>query len=181
MFMPAVALGFSVAPVAGQNFGARSRERVVDTFRKAAYMVSALMAVLVVLCHIAPEALIRVFSKDPAVLAVGTEYLRILSWNFVASGLIFVASSMFQAMGNTVPSLVASGTRILLVAVPAILLSRTAGFQLHWIWYLSVGAVLVQLALSMLLLRREFTRRLTFPSQPKLDNTAVASAMVALE
>jgi Na+-driven multidrug efflux pump len=114
------------------------------------------------------------------VLDVGTEYLRILSWNFVASGLIFVASSMFQAMGNTVPSLVASGTRILLVAVPAILLSRTAGFQLHWIWYLSVGAVLVQLALSMLLLRREFTRRLTFP-QPKLDNTAFASAMVALE
>jgi Na+-driven multidrug efflux pump len=88
---------------------------------------------------------------------------------------------MFQAMGNTVPSLVASGTRILLVAVPAILLSRTAGFQLNWIWYLSVGAVLVQLALSMLLLRREFTHRLTFPSQPKLDNTAVASAMVAVE
>jgi putative MATE family efflux protein len=182
LFMPAVALGFSVAPVAGQNFGARSRERVVDTFRKAAYMVTAIMALLVILCLIAPHALIGVFSKDPAVLAVGTEYLRIASWNFIASGLIFVASSMFQAMGNTVPSLVASGTRILLVAVPAILLSRTAGFQLHWIWYLSVGAVLVQLALSMLLLRREFNRRLTFPSQPKLDdNTALASAMVAAE
>jgi Na+-driven multidrug efflux pump len=126
--------------------------------------------------------LIGVFSKDPAVLAVGTEYLRIVSWNFVASGLIFVASSMFQAMGNTVPSLVASGARILLVAVPAILLSRTAAFQLNWIWYLSVGAVFIQLALSMLLLRREFSRRLTFPAQPRLDdNTAVASAMVAAE
>jgi Na+-driven multidrug efflux pump len=144
-------------------------------------MVSAVMVLLVIVCLIAPHALIGVFSKDPAVLAVGTEYLRIVSWNFVASGLIFVASSMFQAMGNTVPSLVASGTRILLVAVPAILLSRTGGFQLNWLWYLSVGAVFVQLALSMLLLRREFSRRLTFPSQPKLDNTAVASAMVAVE
>jgi putative MATE family efflux protein len=182
LFMPAVALGFSVAPVAGQNFGARSRERVVDTFRKAAYMVSALMALLIIVCLLAPHALIGVFSKDPAVLAVGTEYLRIASWNFIASGLVFVASSMFQAMGNTVPSLVASGTRILLVTVPAILLSRTAGFQLHWVWYLSVGAVLVQLALSMLLLRREFSRRLTFPAKPKLDdNTALASAMVAAE
>ena len=182
MFMPAVALGFSVAPVAGQNFGARNRERVVDTFRKAAYMVSAIMVLLVILCLIAPNALIGVFSKDPAVLAVGTEYLRIASWNFVASGLIFVASSMFQAMGNTVPSLVASGTRILLVTVPAILLSHRAGFQLHWVWYLSVGAVLVQLALSMLLLRREFGRRLTFPSKAKVDdNTALASTMVAAE
>jgi putative MATE family efflux protein len=181
MFMPAVALGFSVAPVAGQNFGARSRERVVDTFRKGAYMVSALMVLLILLCLSAPHALIGVFSKDPAVLAVGTEYLRIVSWNFVASGLIFVASSMFQAMGNTVPSLVASGTRILLVAVPAIILSRRADFQLNWIWYLSVGAVFIQLALSMLLLRREFTRRLTFASQPRVDNTALASAMVAAE
>ncbi|HMI48773.1 MAG TPA: MATE family efflux transporter [Gemmatimonadaceae bacterium] len=180
LFMPAVALGFSVSPVAGQNFGARNRERVVDTFRKAAYMVSAVMVLLIVLCLLAPHALIGVFSKDPAVLAVGTEYLRIVSWNFIASGLIFVASSMFQAMGNTVPSLVASGARILLVAVPAILLSRTPGFQLRWIWYLSVGAVFIQLALSMFLLRREFTRRLTFP-QPKLDDTALASAMVAAE
>src|SRR3954464_8195467 len=181
LFMPAVALGFSVAPVAGQNFGARSRERVIDTFRHAAYMVSAVMVLLIVLCLMAPHALIGVFSKDPAVLAVGSGYLRIVSWNFVASGFIFVASSMFQAMGNTIPSLVASGTRILLVAVPAIVLSRTPGFQLNWIWYLSVGAVFVQLALSMLMLRREFTRRLTFASQPRVDNTAAAAAMVAAE
>lgn len=181
LFMPTVALGFSVAPVAGQNFGARNRERVVETFRQAALMVSGVMALLVILCQIAPAALIGIFSTDPAVLGVGTVYLRIVSWNFVASGLIFVASSMFQAMGNTVPSLVTSGVRILLVAVPAIVLSRMAGFQLIWIWYLSVGAVLVQLALSLLLLRREFNRRLVFPSQPKLDNTAMATAMVAAE
>jgi Na+-driven multidrug efflux pump len=181
LFMPAVALGFSVSPVAGQNFGARSRERVIETFRKAALMVSGMMAVLIVVCQIAPHALIGIFSKDPAVLAVGTEYLRIVSWNFIASGLIFVASSMFQAMGNTIPSLLTSGARILLVAVPAILLAQTAGFQLTWVWYLSVGAVLVQLALSLLLLRREFNRRLAFSPQPKLDNTAIATAMVAAE
>ena len=180
-FMPTVALGFSVAPVAGQNFGARNRERVIDTFRKAAWMVSGIMIVLVVLCHIAPATLIGVFSKDPAVIDVGTVYLKIISWNFVASGLIFVSSSMFQAMGNTIPSVVTSGARILLVAVPSIILSRTPGFQLVWVWYLSAGAVIVQLALALALLRREFNRRLSFPAQPKLDNTALATAMVAAE
>jgi putative MATE family efflux protein len=181
MFMPAVALGFSVAPVAGQNFGARSRERVIDTFRKAAYMVTGLMVLLIVVGELAPRTLIGVFSKDPAVLDVGSVYLRIVSWTFIASGLIFVASSMFQAMGNTIPSLVASGVRVMLVAVPAIILSRTPGFQLNWIWYLSVGAVFIQLALSMFLLRREFNRRLAFSSPPKLDGTAIGSALVAAE
>ncbi|MFI5310919.1 MAG: MATE family efflux transporter [Gemmatimonadales bacterium] len=161
-FMPVVALGFSVAPVAGQNFGARNAQRVRDTFRDGALMAVGAMVVLTIVCKIAPGAFVGVFSKDPAVIAVGEDYLRIVSWNFVASGLIFVASSMFQAMGNTMPSLVTSTARILIVAIPAIVLSRLPGFQLRSIWYLSMGAVLVQLALSMLLLRGEFARRLDF-------------------
>ena len=161
-FMPVVALGFGVAPVAGQNFGARNAARVKHTFRDAAFMATAAMVVFGILCHIAPASLVHVFSKDPSVIAVGTEYLRIVSWGYVASGLIFVSSSMFQAMGNTLPSLVASGARILLVAIPVIALSRLASFQLTWIWYVSLGAVVVQLALSLLLLRREFRRRLAF-------------------
>lgn len=159
-FMPVVALGFSVAPVAGQNFGARHADRVKSTFRDAAWMAAGAMLVFAIACHIAPDALIRVFSKDPVVIAAGSEYLRIISWNYVASGLIFVASSMFQAMGNTVPALVASGVRIGLVTVAALIVARMPGFQLRWIWYLSVASVLVQLTLSMSLLRHEFDRRL---------------------
>jgi Na+-driven multidrug efflux pump len=88
-----------------------------------------------------------------------------VSWNYVASGLIFVASSMFQAMGNTMPSLIASAVRILLITIPVVVLSRLPGFQLSTIWYLSVGAVIVQLALAMYLLSREFRGRLSFPVQ----------------
>jgi putative MATE family efflux protein len=159
-FMPVVALGFSVAPVAGQNFGARQAERVKRTFRDAAWMAAGVMFVFAIACHIAPAAMIGVFSKDPEVIAIGAEYLRIISWNYVASGVIFVASSMFQAMGNTIPSLVTSGVRIALITIMALTLVRMPGFQLRWIWYASVGSVLVQLALSLWLLRGEFERRL---------------------
>jgi len=164
-FMPVVALGFSVAPVAGQNFGARQAERVKRTFRDAAWMAAGVMLVFAVVCHIAPEALVGVFSKDPAVIAVGAEYLRIISWNYVASGLVFVASSMFQAMGNTVPSLVSSAVRIALVTILSLIAVRMPAFELRWIWYLSVFSVLAQLALSMALLRREFGRRLRWDTR----------------
>src|SRR6266566_645477 len=115
-FMPVVALAFSVAPVAGQNFGARLAQRVKDTFK------------------------------------------------YVASGLVFVASSTFQAMGNTVPSLIASVVRIALVAIPGLIVSRLPGFEPRWLWWLSVASVLVQLVLAMLLLRREFAVRLAWSS-----------------
>jgi hypothetical protein len=52
--------------------------------------------------------------------------------------------------------------RVVLIVFPALVLARLPGFQLRTIWYLAVGAVLVHLALSMLLLSREFRRRLKF-------------------
>jgi Na+-driven multidrug efflux pump len=180
LFMPVVALGFSVAPVAGQNFGARQAQRVKDTFRAGAAMAGGLMLVMSILCNLAPAAIIGVFSKDAAAVAVGVGYLRIATWTFVASGVVFVASSMFQAMGNTVPSLATSVTRLVVMAVPSILLSRTAGFQLQWVWYISAFSVLVQLAISMLLLRREFRRRLDFPavSAPSAPDGGVGNVAV---
>jgi Na+-driven multidrug efflux pump len=176
-FMPVVALGFSVAPVAGQNFGARQAERVKATFRHGALMAVGVMVVFALACNIAPAALVGAFTTDPATIAVGEEYLRIISWAFVASGVIFVASSMFQAMGNTLPSLATSALRITLVAIPALLLARMPGFQLRWIWYLSAGAVLAQLALALWLLRREFDRRLRF--EPAPDAPALVPAASA--
>jgi putative MATE family efflux protein len=163
LFMPVVALGFAVAPVAGQNVGARLGQRVKDVFRSACTMVSVYMFGAAIICNIAPAALIRVFSVDPEVIAVGNEYLRIISWNFIASGLVFVSSSMFQALGNTIPSLVASISRLVVVAVPALWLARLPNFELRWIWYLSVLAIVLQLGIVILLLRREFRLKFDVP------------------
>ena len=118
-FMPIVALGFSVAPVAGQNFGARLPDRVRKTYLTAAVMAVGYMALWAIGCHFAAAQLVRGFSADPGVIAVGEEYLRIIAWTFVGSGLVFVSSSMFQAIGNTLPPLAASFGRMLITAVPA--------------------------------------------------------------
>jgi putative MATE family efflux protein len=159
-FLPVVALGFSVAPVAGQNFGAGLGMRVRQTFSTAVFIASGLMLVLAAVAQMAPLAMMRPFSSDPEVLEVGAEYLRIISWTFVASGIVFVSSSMFQAIGNTVPPLLSSFTRITLVAIPLFFLARQPGFALRWIWYLSAATVAIQMTMNLLLLRREFRRRL---------------------
>jgi Na+-driven multidrug efflux pump len=119
-----------------------------------------------VVCFVAAAPLIGIFSSDPTVIAVGHDYLRIVAVSFVASGVVFVASSMFQALGNTMPALVASMSRLLVFAIPAFLLSKVDGFHLHWIWYLSVAAVALQTATVLWLLEREFRLKLDRPRQP---------------
>ena len=161
-FLPVVALGFAVSPVAGQNFGARQAGRVRETFRVAAMIAGGGMFVLAITVWLAAARMVQVFTSDPAVIGVGEEYLHVIVWNFVASGIIFVTSSMFQAMGNTIPSLITSAFRIALIAVPILVLADTRGFTLLWVWYISVAAIFVQLGLNLILLRREFRVRLSF-------------------
>lgn len=160
-FMPVVALGFSVAPVAGQNFGAGLGGRVIATFKDAVLMASAAMLALLAVCMIVPHAIMAFFTNDAGTIDYGVEYLRIVAWGFIPSGIIFIASSMFQAMGNTMPSLIASAVRVLLVAIPVMVLSRSSSFQLSWVWYISIASTAVQLTISLLLLRQQFVRRLT--------------------
>ena len=161
-FMPVVALGFAVAPVAGQNFGAHKAERVRETFARGVLMAAGITAPFTVVCMFADKAMIRVFSSDPAVIAIGAEYLRVIAWGIVASGIVFVNGSMFQAMGNTIPPLTASLVRILVVAIPSVALSRMPGFELRWVWYLSVASTMLQVSMNLMLLRREFRIRLAF-------------------
>lgn len=159
-FLPVVALGFAVAPVAGQNFGARQGQRVREAFRTAASMAAGVMLVLAVGIYLGAAPLIRLFSSDPEVIHVGVDYLHVVTINFVASGITFVSASMFQGMGNTVPSLVTSFLRIVVSIVPAIILSRRPDFALTWIWWLTVLSTTLQMVMNLTLLQREFRLKL---------------------
>jgi putative MATE family efflux protein len=165
-FLPVVALGFAVAPVAGQNFAAGKGERVRAAFRAAAGMSAAAMLIVGIGMFLGATPLMRIFTTDPEAIAVGVEYLRIVVVTFVPSGITFVSSSMFQALGNTIPPLATSTLRILIAAIPAIFLARAAGFHLTWIWYLGAIATMLQMTLNLILLQREFRLKLDGVQSP---------------
>ena len=160
IFLPAMAVAFATAPIAGQNVGAGHRDRVRETFRASAILGSTIMLGLTLICQWKPEWFVHFFTKDQAVLAVAATFLHIISWNFVAQGLIFTCSGMFQALGNTLPGLASSATRLVTFAIPALWLSTRPGFELKQLWFLSVATVTLQAVTSLFLLRNQFQRRL---------------------
>ena len=164
IFLPAMAVAFAAAPVAGQNFGAGMHDRTRKTFSTAAFIGLGLMSVLFIICQFQAERMVHFFTSDTAVISIAAGFLHIISWNFMATGLIFTCSSMFQALGNTMPSVISSATRMITFAIPAVWLSTRPGFQIRHIWLLSVATVMVQVIASLLLLRREFRRRLGPPA-----------------
>jgi putative MATE family efflux protein len=160
IMLPAMAVSFAAAPIAGQNFGARKPERVRETFKWSVIIGVALMLMLTAVCQFEAEWFMRLFTSEPAVVAIGVHFLLISSWNFAANAVIFSASSMFQAMGNTWPTIGSSIVRLTVFTAPVLWLSTQPWFELHHVWYVSLVSMFLQAVVSYLLLRREFARRL---------------------
>ena len=83
-----------------------------------------------------------------------------ICWNFVPAGLVFTCSGMFQALGNTMPALLSTATRLITFILPALWLSKQSDFQIEQLWYVSVATVCLQSSVSFYFLKREFKKRL---------------------
>lgn len=161
VFLPAMAVSFAVAPVAGQNFGAGLPDRVRRTVRDAAIISCSLMLVLTIVCQWEARWLVAPFTPDPAVAEVAATYLRIVSLNFIATGLIFIASGTFQALGDTRPALVGSVLRLTAFAGGAFWLSLQPWTRLEHFWWLSASCGLLQCLVSLFFLQRQLRLKLT--------------------
>jgi putative MATE family efflux protein len=166
MFLPAMAVAFAAAPIVGQNFAARKFDRVRETFALSTLIGSCIMVLMTLFCQWGSAWVIRGFTKDPTALSVGSQYLQIISWNFLASGFVFTCSAVFQGLGNTVPAVVSSASRLLSFVLPVLWLSAQPHFEMVQVWYVSVASVALQAVFSLWLVRREFRMRLIAAPAP---------------
>jgi len=160
IFVPALALAFALPSVVGQNFGAKSYERVQLSFKNAALMISGIMAVLTIIALGSGEWLLAFFSDDPEVLIVGLGFLHLIAFNFIPSGLIFTCSGLLQGLGNAWPALYSMASRLVLFVLPAIWLSTQPNFDIIQVWYLSIVTTVIQALISLSLVKREMRIKL---------------------
>src|SRR5437868_2051091 len=116
LFLPVVALSFAVSPMVGQNFGGRQAQRVRHSVYSGLAIAVTLMLLIASVTWAAPGAMVRLFSRDQDVVAYGRDYLTIVAFNFIAAGVVFTTSSIFQGLGNTVPPLLSPASTPLLCA-----------------------------------------------------------------
>jgi Na+-driven multidrug efflux pump len=168
IFLPAMAIAFAAGPIAGQNYGAGRFDRVRESLSKGLLLSSGVMVSVTLLLQWHPDLLVAAFTDEDEVIKVGSDFLRIISWNFLAQGVVFTCSGVFQGLGNTRPALLSSLFRIALFVPIVLLLARGADFEIEHVWYLSAVTVLLQAALSYGLLMRQFRLKLGPQAPPAI-------------
>lgn len=160
VFMPVFGLNQGLLPILGYNYGARNKKRMMAAFRDGCVIALVIMTAGMVVFLAVPQWLLGIFNASAQLLEIGVPALRIICTCFVFAALGIVCSTLFQAVGKGVYSLVVSLMRQLVVLVPAAwILARVTG-QVVFVWWSFPIAECVSLAVSILFFLRLYNKEL---------------------
>ncbi len=125
-----LALSASIAPFVGQNWGARQYGRVKRALQLSFLFCLSWGGLVAVLLGTAGPEIAAWFDSDPEVVASASIYLTLVPISYGTLGIVFTASSAFNALGQPLPALGMSLSRLLFLYVPlAYLGSRLFGIS----------------------------------------------------
>lgn len=141
IFMPVFGLNNGMVPIIAYNYGARKKDRMVKTIKLSVICAVAMMLLGLVIMQLIPDKMLLLFDAKENMLAIGVPALKILSISFLFAGFCIVISSVFQALGNGIYSMLISFIRQVVVLLPvAYLLSLSGNVNLVW-WSFPIAEV----------------------------------------
>ena len=166
VFMPVFGLSQGVSPIIGFNFGARNKKRMYSALKIALILAAAIMAAGTLLFQFGSEWLLSFFnSGDQAANAlmaeVGAPTFRTISLSFIMAAAGITFSTLFQAVGKGLYSMIMSFSRQLIVLLPVAWL--LSGIDLQAMWYAFPAAEVASLGLAavfFILLRKKQLSRM---------------------
>ncbi len=99
--MPAWGLSNAAATLVGQNLGAGHPERAESSVWKIGVYNMIFLIIVSVVYFSFNYSLMRIFTDDPKVIAIGAEWLRILSYAYLVYGWWMVSVQAFNGAGDT--------------------------------------------------------------------------------
>ena len=162
VFMPVFGLNNGIVPIIAYNFGAKLHERIKKTTDLSLIYATAIMAIGFLIMQIEPSSLILLMLNNfslknvtpemqTLVDSIGISAFRVMSISWLFAGASIVCSSVIQAVGKGVMSLMISLLRQLIVLLPvAYFLSLTGNLNAVW-WSFPIAEV-VALIVSVIFL-----------------------------
>ena len=133
IFMPVFGLNNGIVPIIAYNYGARKPDRIRAAAKLGFLYGAAIMAVGVLLFWLIPGRLLGIFNASDYMLEIGIPALRLISLSFLPAAFGIVTSSVCQALGHGVLSLIVSVLRQLVLILPVSwLLGHFVGLSAVW-------------------------------------------------
>lgn len=108
----------TVSTLAAQNMGAGKHDRAEKTLRYAILITSVYGLIMLILVECFAGRLVGIFTAEPAVITLGSQYIRGYILDAVFAGVHFCFSGYFCAYGRSYIGFIHNIVSILLVRIP---------------------------------------------------------------
>ena len=160
VFMPVFGLTQGLMPIMGYNYGARNKKRLLSALKQGCVIALIIMTLGLLVFLLFPAQLLGIFNASRELLEIGVPALRIIASCFLFAALGIVSSTLFQAVGRGVFSLIVSLMRQLVVLVPAAwVLARITG-EVNAVWWAFPIAEVFSLIASIFLFLRLYRKEI---------------------
>lgn len=157
VFMPVFGLNNGMVPIIAYNYGAHSRERMTKTIKYSVCYAVAIMIIGLAVIQIFPDKLLELFNASETMMSMGITALRIISLSFCFAGVCIVFSSVFQALGKGVISMLISFVRQLVILLPAAYLLSLLG-DVNLVWWSFIIAEVITVVFSSFMYMRVYNK-----------------------
>ena len=117
--MPSFGLGTGAGVLVGQNLGARQPQRAERTGWIATALVEGFMALCAVAVLIGAPVLMGIFTKEPELIRLGSDFLRIACAGYLMNGIVTGLQTSISGSGDTMTPMVISIISTWTILLPA--------------------------------------------------------------
>lgn len=160
VFMPVFGLNQGLMPVMGYNYGACNKKRLLDAYKYGCIIALVIMGIGMMIFMLLPEYLMKVFDADEEMLGMGVTAMRILSMSFLPAALGIISSTLFQATGKGMYSLIVSALRQLVVILPVAYVFAMIYKDPNMVWWAYPISEAVALTVCFVLVVRLYKRNI---------------------
>ena len=155
--MPALAMSAAISTMSAQNIGAEKWDRAVRCLLIGTGIGVAFSYAIFAVAQLFPEAILRLFDRDPEMIAYGVSYMRSFSLDYLLVPFCFCFNGLFMGAGHTRFTLINSILSSLLLRIPAsFLFGRVLGWGLFGV---GLGAPFATMGALILILWFYFSKR----------------------
>ncbi len=160
VILPSWGLSNAAATLVGQNLGAKQPERAEKSVWRTGLYNMIFLGVVGVFFILFAEPVIRVFTRDPAVVPLAVAALRIFSYGNIGYAYAMVMLQAFNGAGDTITPTIVNFFAFWMLEIPlAYFLALHTRMQAHGVYWSVVVAEASMAAVSIILFKRGYWKR----------------------
>lgn len=134
VLLPVLGLNNGIVAIVAYNYGAKKAERILETIKIGVIVGFICTAVGFIIIEAIPNLILLPFKPTQNMQQIAIAGMRIIATHFLLASISITFSSVFQALGNGLLSMIISFVRQLVVLIPiAYLLSLTKNINMVWL------------------------------------------------